>query len=139
MKVDRAVVVRGAAGGLLIAMLAALANVILAAQHPVPKGALNATLLGLLAGFFLAGFVAGYEARREPARHGAYAALVAFVPVEIVGLLGRLDRGDPVSIFGIVLVAFLAAAAGLGGASFGAKRRLRTIEKRSADPGGTPS
>ncbi len=121
-RVDAMVVVRGAAAGLLVAMVAAIVNVILAAQVPKPAVALNLTLMGLFLGFVLAGFVAGYDAPGEVARHGAYAALLAFVPVEIIGILGRLDRGEPVSVFSILLVAFLAAAGGIFGAAPGARR-----------------
>lgn len=129
--VEARVVIRGAAAGLMIAMIAAVANVILAAQDPRPVALGALTLVGLLLGFALAGFVAGYEALGEVARHGTFAALVVFVPVEVIAVLGRLDRGDPVSIFSIVLVAFLAAGAGAGAAPVGAARRLRADERRA--------
>ena len=134
MNIDRLVVVRGAAVGLLIAMIAALANVVLADQHPKPKGALNATLVALLAGFVLAGFVVGLQVTHEAARHGAYAGLVVFVPVEIVGLLGRLDRGDPVSLPGIVILGFFAAGAGMFGARLGVGRRNRRHARSAGHP-----
>lgn len=124
--VERVVVLRGAAAALLLSMSAALANVLLASQDPKPHGALNATFVVLLLGFVLGGFVAGLEAPRLADRHGAWAGLVAFVPVEVVGILGRLDRGEPVSLFGIVIVGFLAAGAGLAGSRLGARRRART-------------
>jgi hypothetical protein len=133
---DRAVVIRGAAGGLLIAMSAALANVVLADQHPKPHAALNLTFLGLLLGFALSGFVAGYEATHDIARHGAFAALVAFIPVEVVGILGRLDRSERIAPLGIVIVAFVAAVAGMAGSSFGAAVRARRRER--SEHGGSP-
>lgn len=133
--IDAKVVVRGAAGGLLVAMVAAVANVVLSAQDPKPALLLALTLVGLVAGFVLAGFVAGHDAPGEVARHGAWAGLVAFVPVELVGILGRLDRGVPISVFSIVLVAFLAAAAGTFGASLGARRRVRADARRATGTG----
>ncbi|MGI8754569.1 MAG: hypothetical protein ACR2MB_01665 [Acidimicrobiales bacterium] len=138
--IEARVVIRGAAAGLMIAMIAAVANVILAAQDPRPVALGALTLVGLLLGFALAGFVAGYEAPGEVARHGTFAALVVFVPVEVIAILGRLDRGDPVSVFSIVLIAFLAAGAGAGAAPLGAARRVRADERRfdqtRADVGG---
>ena len=135
--IEARVVIRGAAAGLMIAMIAAVANVVLAAQDPQPVALGALTLVGLALGFALAGFVAGFEARGEVARHGAYAAMIAFVPVEVIGILGRLDRGDPVSVFSIVLVAFLAAGAGAGSASVGASRRARAEARDAARSGGT--
>jgi hypothetical protein len=128
-RVDRIVVIRGAAGGLMVAMLAALVNVVAAEQDPKPNGVLVATFVGLLVGFALAGFVAGYEARHDTVRHGAWAGVAAFVPVEVVGLLARTDRGDRISIPGIVLLGFLAAICGLAAAPGGARLKRRHLAK----------
>ena len=130
------VVVRGAAGGLLIAMSAALANVALAAQHPPNKGLVNLAFLAVLLGFGLAGFVAGYEATHDIARHGAFAAVVAFVPVEVIAILGRIDRHQAINVLELVILPFLAALAGMFGASFGASVGAR---RHSSHPGGSSS
>lgn len=122
---DRLVVARAAAFGVLLAMPAALANVVLADQTPKPKGALNLTLMVLLVGFFIAGVAAGSAAPAQIAKHGAVAALAVYVPVQVVGVLGRLDRGEPVQIITIFVVGFLAAWAGTVGARIGANRRAR--------------
>lgn len=121
----RLVVARGAASGLMVAVPAAMANVILVAQDPKPVAAINATLPVLLLGFAIAGFVGAFEAPGRQVAHGVAAALVAFVPVEVIGILGRLDRGDPVSVPAIVFVVLLAAGAGWVGARIGAARRAR--------------
>lgn len=136
-RLDRIVVLRAAAAGSLLAVPAALANVVLASQDPKPQGTLALTYFLALAGFVLAGFVAGREAPAEAARHGAFAALGTFVPVEAIALLGRLDRGEGLSIPGVVVVAFLAALGGLAGARLGVRRRARL--PRLTDPGGSPS
>ncbi len=124
-RVDRIVVLRAAATGLLLAMPAAFANSVLSDQTPKPKGAINIAFLIVLLGFFLAGVMAGREAPSHVAKHGAVAAVVAFVPVEAVALLGRADRGDPISIPVIVITGLLAACAGTIGARLGAKRPSR--------------
>lgn len=125
MTLRRIVVLRGAAAALLPAAPAALANVMLSAQDPKPVGLLNLTLLVMLIGFFLGGLLAGIEADHDAARHGAVAALVAFVIVQLIGLLGRSDRGDPIQLGAIIFLGFLAAMAGTLGALYGVRRNAR--------------
>lgn len=119
------VVVRGAAAGALLAVTAALANVVLADQVPKPRALLNLTLLFLLLGFIVSGISAGLEATHQATRHGAAAALSVFVPVEIIGVLGRLDRGEGVSLFAMLFIGLLASSAGTLGALLGARRKAR--------------
>lgn len=122
-------VARGAAMGLVVAVPAALVNVVLGAQHPKPQAAINLSFLVVLVGFAVGGFAAGLEAPERPTAHGVRAALVAFVAVEVVAILGRLDRGDPISPIGIVFVGLLAAGAGWVGARLGGLRRARRARK----------
>ena len=119
------VVARGAATALIFAMPAAFLNVVLASQVPKPQVGINLSFLVVLIGFAIGGALAGREAPAQAAKHGAFAALAAYVPVEIVGLLGRSDRGDPVSLPQIIILGLLAACAGTIGARFGANRRRR--------------
>lgn len=125
-RVDRAVVIQGAAGGLILAMAAALANVGLEGAKPKPTGPLFVTHTLVLVGFVLAGYVAGLKADREVARHGSYAAIVAFVPVEIVAILGHLDHNESISAFGVVFTGFFAAVLGMAGANLAVRRRNRS-------------
>lgn len=116
------VVARGAATALLLAMPAAFASVVLSDQTPKPRGAINLAFLVLLIGFALGGWLAGREAPDQAAKHGALAGFVAFIPVEIVAVLGRLDRGAPISLPQIIVLGLLAACAGTVGARLGARR-----------------
>lgn len=125
MSIEPLVVARGAALALLLAVPAALANVMLAAQDPQPGWALNLTLLIMLVGFVGGGFGAGYESRSEAARHGALAALVAFVLVQVIGSLGRLDRGEPIAVGSIIFLGLLAAVAGTLGGLGASRRKVR--------------
>lgn len=109
--------------GLVIAVPGALASVALSGQDPKPKAWLNLTLLVLLIGFLVAGLAAGVAAERDAARTGAIVGLWVFVPVEIIGLMGRVDRGDPIALGGIIFLGGLAAVAGTIGALVGARRR----------------
>ena len=121
MIIEPLVIARGAALALLLAVPAALANVVLAAQDAPSGPLLNLTLLIMLAGFIAGGFGAGYEATNEAARHGALAAVAAFVLVQVIGILGRLDRGDDISLGSIIFLGLLAAVAGTLGALAGAR------------------
>jgi putative membrane protein (TIGR04086 family) len=109
--------------GLVISVPTALVNVLLAAQDPAPKAWLNLTLLVLLLGFVVAGIAAGVAVDVDAARTGAVVGFLVFVPVEVIGLLGRADRGDPIVIGGIIFLAGLAAVAGTIGGLIGARRR----------------
>ena len=122
---------RGAAAGLLLAVIPAFVNQVLAGQDPKPRLALFATYALVVAGFLLAGFAAGREAPWRASRHGLFAALIVFLPVELIAILGRLDRSASISLPGIVILGFIAAGAGHTGGSFGGRRPTRP-------PGGTP-
>lgn len=117
------VIARGAAVGLLLAVPAALANSVLADQTPKPKAALNISTLVVFVGFAIAGWLAGREAPGQRAKHGALAALATFVPVEVIAVLGRLDREAGISVVAIVFVGLLAACLGTMGASVGGRKR----------------
>lgn len=125
MTLDRMVVVRGAAGGLILSMPAALANVVFADQEPKSQVLVNLSFFAVLAGFVLAGFVAGLDAPDDVLAHGMAAAVVAFVPIEVVSILGRLDRGASLSVPAIVIVAAFAVLGGRVGARMAANRRAR--------------
>lgn len=128
----RLAVARAAAAGLLLAFPTALVNSSLADQDPPPRAALNLTLLGLLAGFLLAGVVAGLELRRDAIRGGALAAFATFVPCQLIGIVGRLDRGDSVALGQVIVLGLLAACVGTVGARLGAARRRRRLQPLEA-------
>ena len=122
MNLERLTVLRGAAVALVPGSIGALVNVVLAAQDPKPAAWLNLTLLLLVVSFFLGGMLAGREATHDAARHGAAAGVVAFVPLQLIGILGRSDRGEPILLGSIIFLGFLAAVAGTLGALVGARR-----------------
>jgi hypothetical protein len=122
-RISGLVIVRGAAIGLLVAVPGAFAQSVLADQSPKPIAALNVAALAVALGFALAGRLAGREAPGQQAKHGALAALAVFVPVEVIAVLGRLDREAGVSVFAIVFVGLLAACLGTMGAVFGGRKR----------------
>jgi hypothetical protein len=125
MNLDRMVVVRGAAGGLILSMPAAMANVVFADQDERSQGLLALTAAVVVLGFVLAGLVAGLDAAHDVDRHGQAAASVTFVLVEAVLILGRLDRGAGISVPAIVIIALLALVGGTLGARLGAARRAK--------------
>src|ERR1700712_2717406 len=78
------VVLRGAATALIVSMPAAFINVVMASQTPKPRALINISYLVVMIGFFIGGYLAGKEAPLTPAKHGALAGFVAFIPVEVV-------------------------------------------------------
>jgi hypothetical protein len=125
MTLDRMVVVRGAAGGLIVSVPAAMANVVLADQDPKSQILVNLSFVVVLVGFVLAGFVAGLDAPDQLVGHGIAAAAVAFLVIEVISILGRLDRGDDLSVPAIVIVAGFAVLGGRSGARVAAARRAK--------------
>lgn len=125
MTLDRMVVVRGAAGGLILSAPAALANVVLADQEERSQGLLALTAAVVVLGFLLSGLVAGLDADHDVDRHGQAAAALTFVLVEAVLILGRLDRGAGISVPAIVIIALFALIGGTAGARVGAARRAK--------------
>jgi hypothetical protein len=119
------VVARGAATALLLAVPASLANVVLSAQDERSSGALALTFLVLMAGFFSGGWLAGSEAPADGARHGAVAAVVAYVPVQVIAVLGRLDRDAGIAVGSIIVYGLLAAIFGTVGGRVGTAQRTR--------------
>jgi putative membrane protein (TIGR04086 family) len=119
------VVARGAATALLLAVPATLGNVVLAAQDDPSGGLSGLTFVVLMAGFFCGGWLAAGEAPHEGVRHGTVAALAAYVPVQVMAVLGRLDRDAGVAPVSIVVYGFLAAVAGTLGGRLGTAQRAR--------------
>lgn len=126
MSLHKLTVLRGAAAALIPGAVAALANVVLSDQDPKPQLLLNLSYLAIVGSFFLGGFVAGREAPHDGDRHGALAGFVAFVPIQIIGLLGRSDRGEPIVVGSILFLGVLAAVAGTLGALLGRRRNPRS-------------
>lgn len=128
---DRLAILRGAAFGNLLALPGALVNSAFSGDDDA-SALVALSFLVVALGFVVAGLVAGANAPSEPSRHGALAGLVAFVPVELIAILGRLDREAPIRPAGIIVLALLAATAASGGAMLGARRRSdRTPEEGS--------
>ncbi|MFN0029354.1 MAG: hypothetical protein ACKV2O_19535, partial [Acidimicrobiales bacterium] len=65
--------------------------------------------LVVLFGFVFGGFVAGRGNFDNAARHGAVAALAAFVLLQGAGSIRRLAIGEPVSLIGVLFNGFTAA------------------------------
>src|SRR5690606_40487074 len=57
----------------------------------------------------ICGFMAGKLASDQPSAHGALAGVVVFALVQVIGVLGRMDRDATVSIPQILVLGLLAA------------------------------
>lgn len=118
MNLERTVVLRAAAFALLLATPAAMANTYLQGVDPKPSGAIVVSFFVVILGFAVGGFTAGREATHDAARHGAAAALAAWVLVELIAVL---SPNGHVNAFSIVFLGFLAASLGTIGAMIGAR------------------
>ncbi len=79
--------------------------------------------LAIVAGLIVAGWLAGRLAGRRRPQHGALAALVSYLAVQLIGAVVRTARGDRVSIGSYVVVALLVASCGTIGGYLAGNRR----------------
>jgi hypothetical protein len=134
-RLDLAAVARGAVAGGLIVLPAGVAQTLTSKESSL-RGLLLVVILVGLAGV---GAVAGKAAADQPLKHGAAAALLAFVVVQGVGSLLRVARGESIHPVTIVFMAMLSACCGLIGAELGRRRRHRlsaASEPGTGDDGG---
>ncbi len=107
---DRRSVLAGAAYALVISGGAGLI------QTAVDDaGARGLLFVVVLFGFFVGGFVAARGHLTSAARHGATAAVLAFLVFQGVAAARRLLDGDGVSALGVIFNAFTAAVCGMLG------------------------
>jgi len=123
VRLDPLTVARGAAFGLVLAVPAALVSLVLSAQDHRSQGLLALTYLLVVVAFGIAGFAAATLAAHRERHHGLAAAVAAWVPVEVIAVLGRLDRGDPVSLLALIYLFAFALVAGNVGAGIAVRRR----------------
>lgn len=120
-------VIRAAAtAGLIIIIPAAVLSEVLVGDG----GAANWAFLFwfvILIGFVIAGFGAGARRSDTPLMHGATAALVAYVVVQLFGFIKRLIAGETINVFTYPLMALLSATCGVAGAVFADWNRRRNI------------
>ena len=123
---DREAVVQGAAAGVLVVGPLAGLSVLLVDTESDSSGGLGGVFfIAILAGFALVGWLAGRAAPRVPLTHGAVAAVVAFVVVQVTVLLIAFVAGhdSDVNPFALVFGALMAASAGTLGALISTRRR----------------
>lgn len=113
-----AVLIGTGSGALGLAMTALLVWLALSSMG-VEAAVGAATVAGTLAGFALAGVVAGRRARGRPFFHGAMSALLVAVVVTITAV----RSGSPAPLPQVLLLAGVAMAIGGSSGSLGGRRR----------------
>ncbi len=87
--------------------------------------------LGVLAGFFIGGFLAGRDAPRRPHQHGAAAGLLGWLGAQVVFavvLIVRSGEFDAASVLGVVFAGMLLTTTAMMGAMLSATKRFRRPE-----------
>jgi putative membrane protein (TIGR04086 family) len=126
--IDRRAVGAGALVALVIAVPPTLVAQALNALDVIDDGSawLVLFLPIVLAGFFAGGYAAARRSTDTPFAHGALAALLAFVTVQVIGVVRQLVAGDSIAWAGIVFNALLSACVG----TLGAMVAIRKVEAR---------
>lgn len=125
MKLSPVVVARGAAFGLVIAVPAALVSIVLSDHAERPQAFLAITYMLVVTGFAVAGFAGATLAADRRRAHGIGSALGVWLPAQTIGVLGRLDRGDPLSIAALAFLFGFALLAGNAGSLIAIGRQAR--------------
>lgn len=113
-KFDWTIVRTAATGGLIIIVPGAIGSGLLFEDGPT--GLVWLFFAIVLAGFGVAGYIAGRLRTDTPLAHGAISALLAFAVAQLFGIVTSLTRGDGISWIAIPLTALLALSMGVAGA-----------------------
>jgi putative membrane protein (TIGR04086 family) len=114
----------GALAGIMWCVPAALLASVLAGDGEGDTPAIVLVLyVVVLLGLAFGGWVAARRSTESPYTSGAFAALVAFVAIQAVGIVTNALRDDAVSIAGIVFNGLLAYGCGLLGAAVVVRER----------------
>ena len=115
-RLDRTSILTGAAVGLVIAVVTLLVWEAITAAFDVDSAVLDfASFAVVVAGWVMAGWVAGRRELTAPYTHAVLAALVAFLPVALFGIIFSIARGNDVRVPEMVFNAIVAACGGLIG------------------------
>jgi putative membrane protein (TIGR04086 family) len=118
---DWRAVLLGAAAAVAIAVPTAVLNAAVV-DDGEETNLVFGTLLLVLAGFAVGGFVAARRAPDGPLANGAVAALCAFLVVQGAGVVRRLAADEPLSLPSLAFAALLAYSSGLLGALAASRR-----------------
>jgi putative membrane protein (TIGR04086 family) len=123
--VDRGAVVAGALAGLALAVPAIVTFQVIEATADLDEDSnlVFPFFLVVVAGWVVAGAVAGRRRPDTPLTHGALAAAAGYGVVLVVGLVLALARGDELPVVEFVFNTLVAASAGVLGGIVSTRRR----------------
>ncbi len=110
------------------------------AQNLIDRGssAAFALFLVVVVALVVGGYVAGKDEPERALTHGGLAALALYVAVQLLGIVLRVARGEPVTWVSIPLIGLLSASCGVIGGyiAFRRSRRHESTDRdaRAADP-----
>ena len=124
--IDRRAVGAGAVVGVVVAgVMILLWQVVDALADVEDSPVVFLFYLVVVAGWVAAGVVAGRRSPDAPYSNGAVAALVAVVPVAVIGIVIALVRSDDVPVVEMVFNAMVATCAGIGGGLLAGRSTIR--------------
>lgn len=135
-RLDWTVIRTAATAGLLVVIPAAVLAELLVGDTDETSGWQLLFFAITLLGFVIAGFGAGRLRSDTPMAHGAAAAAVTWVVVQVFGTARRLLADEPVSWLALVFAAMLAVTAGIAGGAFADWFRRRIEPRVPHRPGG---
>lgn len=129
-RIDYATVTIAAGGGLAVILPGAALSALVAARSDGASVWLS--LAVIVAGFTVAGLVAGRRRNDTPILHGALGAGAAFVIALTVGLTIAAFRDRSISVVAIPIGALAAITAGVGGSLVADLTRRRSMRRNHA-------
>ena len=124
--IDRRAVGAGAVVGLVVAGVMIVLWQLVDAMADVEDSSLVFLFyVVVVAGWVAAGVVAGRRSPDAPYSNGAVAALVAVVPLAVIGIVVALVRSEDVPVVEMVFNAMVATCAGIGGGLLAGRSTIR--------------
>lgn len=120
MNVEWPAVRAGAMAAIAICLpIAIVANVVVDDDE---SGATTVFFVAVLAGFAIGGWIAAKRAVEMPYSSAGISGLVAFAAIQVVAIVSRALRNEPIEVVVIVANAFFAYGAAMLGAAIVARR-----------------
>jgi hypothetical protein len=128
---DWPIIRMGATAGLIVVIPAAIISALLVDDNDASSWAPLFEIV-VIFGFVIAGWGAGSRRPDTPMMHGAAAAFLCYVVVQLFGFFRRLAQGADINFLTYPIQALLAATFGVAGAVFADWYRRKSLRTSSS-------